>query len=226
VRELRDAAVPDCMSCRCLSPGTFELDACVQHVLSDAGRPCREHGCLARRACPVGQSFGTVTSRRDFTCRRSCSASFEIPAGAVEGAAQSVSGALVDQVLERLAASISMKVLHEELHRQLHPIGIPRTIRAMRRDQYVFHPPERRIVGKRLALEHIERSAGDSPVDERTNQRGFVNHRTSPHIDQDRTRLHHLEFALTDQMLRVARQRAAQTSTSMPRSISCSSPGW
>lgn len=38
-------------------PGTFELDACVQHVLSDAGRPCREHGCLARRACPVGAEF-------------------------------------------------------------------------------------------------------------------------------------------------------------------------
>ncbi len=57
-----------CESCRmrpCLSscpvgafrPGTFELDACVDHVASDAGRDCRERGCLARRACPVGAEF-------------------------------------------------------------------------------------------------------------------------------------------------------------------------
>jgi hypothetical protein len=60
--------VHPCESCEtqpCLSscpvgafrPGTFELDACVNHVLSDAGRECREHGCLARRACPVGTEF-------------------------------------------------------------------------------------------------------------------------------------------------------------------------
>lgn len=35
----------------------FELEACVEHVRSDAGRDCREHGCLARRACPVAAEF-------------------------------------------------------------------------------------------------------------------------------------------------------------------------
>jgi ferredoxin len=38
-------------------PGAFDLDACVDHVLSDAGRECRERGCLARRACPLGTQF-------------------------------------------------------------------------------------------------------------------------------------------------------------------------
>jgi hypothetical protein len=38
-------------------PGAFDLDACADHVLSHAGRECRERGCLARRACPVGTEF-------------------------------------------------------------------------------------------------------------------------------------------------------------------------
>jgi hypothetical protein len=38
-------------------PDIFDLDACTGHVLSDAGRDCRERGCLARRACPVGTEF-------------------------------------------------------------------------------------------------------------------------------------------------------------------------
>jgi len=61
-------SVPPCASCAakpCLAscpvhafrPGAFDLDACVDHVLSDAGRQCRERGCLARRACPVGTEF-------------------------------------------------------------------------------------------------------------------------------------------------------------------------
>jgi hypothetical protein len=36
---------------------SFDLDACVRHVLSAAGTECREAGCLARRACPVGPRF-------------------------------------------------------------------------------------------------------------------------------------------------------------------------
>ncbi|MGD0502069.1 MAG: hypothetical protein ABSD02_04970 [Steroidobacteraceae bacterium] len=62
------SGVHPCASCQtqpCLTscpvdafrPGAFELGACVEHVLSDAGRECREHGCLARRACPVGSEF-------------------------------------------------------------------------------------------------------------------------------------------------------------------------
>jgi hypothetical protein len=37
--------------------GSFDLDSCVNHVLSAAGTECRENGCLARRACPVGPQF-------------------------------------------------------------------------------------------------------------------------------------------------------------------------
>jgi len=34
--------------------GVFNLQACAAHVRSAAGSECRERGCLARRACPVG----------------------------------------------------------------------------------------------------------------------------------------------------------------------------
>jgi hypothetical protein len=37
--------------------GSFAVDACVSHVLSAAGADCRNNGCLARRACPVGPQF-------------------------------------------------------------------------------------------------------------------------------------------------------------------------
>ena len=33
----------------------YDVAACKAHVRSHAGRDCRENGCLARRACPVGQ---------------------------------------------------------------------------------------------------------------------------------------------------------------------------
>jgi ferredoxin len=39
------------------SRGSYDLDACVTHVRSSAGATCRERGCLARRACPVGDEF-------------------------------------------------------------------------------------------------------------------------------------------------------------------------
>jgi hypothetical protein len=42
---------------RAFRDGSFELDACVRHVRSSAGTECRENGCLARRACPVGPQF-------------------------------------------------------------------------------------------------------------------------------------------------------------------------
>jgi len=37
--------------------GGFDLDACVGHVTSAAGSDCRERGCRARRACPIGAQF-------------------------------------------------------------------------------------------------------------------------------------------------------------------------
>ena len=33
----------------------YDVAACKSHVASDAGLDCRTAGCLARRACPVGQ---------------------------------------------------------------------------------------------------------------------------------------------------------------------------
>ena len=59
----------------------------------------------------------------------------------------SVSRALVDQVLERLTVPVPVEVLDEEPHGQFHPIGIHRAVRGMRRDQYVFHAPQRGIAG-------------------------------------------------------------------------------
>jgi hypothetical protein len=71
------ASVSPCSGCTakpCLSacpvhafhPGTFNVYACVNHVLSDAGRDCREGGCLARRACPVGTEYRYVEAQARF----------------------------------------------------------------------------------------------------------------------------------------------------------------
>ncbi|MCZ4282888.1 ferredoxin [Kiloniella laminariae] len=58
-----------CLSCvdqPCLTAcpvSAFEADqpydylACARHLSTDAGENCIEQGCLARRACPVGQDF-------------------------------------------------------------------------------------------------------------------------------------------------------------------------
>jgi len=37
--------------------GRYDLDACIRHVESAAGGECRESGCRARRACPVGAGY-------------------------------------------------------------------------------------------------------------------------------------------------------------------------
>jgi hypothetical protein len=42
---------------RAFKNGSLDVDACVSHVLSTAGADCRNNGCLARRACPVGPQF-------------------------------------------------------------------------------------------------------------------------------------------------------------------------
>ncbi|MFO1129001.1 MAG: ferredoxin [Rhodospirillales bacterium] len=39
-----------------LGAGRYDVGRCVAHVRSAAGRACREEGCIARRACPVGRS--------------------------------------------------------------------------------------------------------------------------------------------------------------------------
>jgi len=52
------AAKPCLSSCpvQAFRPGSFDVEVCVDHVLSAAGSDCRERGCRARRSCPVGAS--------------------------------------------------------------------------------------------------------------------------------------------------------------------------
>jgi hypothetical protein len=46
--------------------GSFDVEACVTHVLSAAGTDCRKNGCLARRACPVGREFRYAPAQARF----------------------------------------------------------------------------------------------------------------------------------------------------------------
>jgi hypothetical protein len=50
------AARPCLSSCpvQAFKVGSYDVASCAAHVASPAGRACREEGCLARRACPVG----------------------------------------------------------------------------------------------------------------------------------------------------------------------------
>lgn len=36
--------------------GTYNVERCVTHITSTAGRTCRDVGCLVRRACPAGRA--------------------------------------------------------------------------------------------------------------------------------------------------------------------------
>ena len=36
---------------------SYNVAVCGEHVKTDAGEDCMEGGCLARRACPIGQQF-------------------------------------------------------------------------------------------------------------------------------------------------------------------------
>lgn len=47
-------------------PTRFDAAACVDHVAGSAGAPCREGGCLARRACPVGHRYAYPPEARKF----------------------------------------------------------------------------------------------------------------------------------------------------------------
>ncbi len=64
----RDNAPSPCDTCAakpCLNvcpadafgPASFDAASCLAHVESAAGAPCRERGCMARRACPVGREY-------------------------------------------------------------------------------------------------------------------------------------------------------------------------
>ena len=47
-------------------PEGYDVSACAAHLRSDAGADCRNQGCLARRACPVGRSFEPSPEQRAF----------------------------------------------------------------------------------------------------------------------------------------------------------------
>ncbi len=53
------AARPCLTTCpvNALSPGAYDVPACVAHVDSKVGADCLDLGCAARRACPVGQDY-------------------------------------------------------------------------------------------------------------------------------------------------------------------------
>jgi hypothetical protein len=65
------AAKPCLSSCPvgAFRPGSFDLQACSDHLQSTAGSSCREGGCLARRACPVGTRFSYTDEQMRFHMR-------------------------------------------------------------------------------------------------------------------------------------------------------------
>ncbi|MGI9423289.1 MAG: ferredoxin [Hyphomicrobiaceae bacterium] len=64
-RDERDSPCETCADRPCLSAcpvsafanGGYAADLCARHVASAEGADCRENGCLARHACPVGRDF-------------------------------------------------------------------------------------------------------------------------------------------------------------------------
>ena len=51
------------------APGDFDLDACLGHLKSPDGTACREQGCLARRACPVGREHAYGPDHQAFLAK-------------------------------------------------------------------------------------------------------------------------------------------------------------
>ena len=47
----------------------YDVAACAAHVAKPEGAPCIERGCLARRACPVGQAFTYTPQQAQFHMR-------------------------------------------------------------------------------------------------------------------------------------------------------------
>jgi hypothetical protein len=62
-------ALKPCLSscpAQAFRPGSFDVEACVDFVLSAAGSDCRERGCRARRSCPVGIPYRYVQDQARF----------------------------------------------------------------------------------------------------------------------------------------------------------------
>lgn len=48
------------------SGSAYDVGSCASHLRSNAGADCMEGGCLARRACPVGQGFAYAPDQARF----------------------------------------------------------------------------------------------------------------------------------------------------------------
>ena len=76
----RDEAASPCETCAtrpCLSAcpvnaftaAGYDVAACATHLHREAGRPCLEGSCLARRACPVGAEYAHTPAEASFHTR-------------------------------------------------------------------------------------------------------------------------------------------------------------
>jgi hypothetical protein len=69
VNPCDDCADKPCLtSCpvAAFSVGAYDVPGCVGHLRQPAGRDCREQGCRARRACPIGQDYHYNSSQAGF----------------------------------------------------------------------------------------------------------------------------------------------------------------
>ncbi|MEM0991126.1 MAG: ferredoxin [Pseudomonadota bacterium] len=72
VPAVQEAPCDQCRApCRTACPisafanGQYDAERCARHVLSEAGRACRD-GCLVRRACPAGAGLDLPLEQRRF----------------------------------------------------------------------------------------------------------------------------------------------------------------
>jgi hypothetical protein len=58
-RPCEGCAAPCLTACPvgAFSDDGYDVAACVAHLAAPEGAPCRDGGCLARRACPVGAAY-------------------------------------------------------------------------------------------------------------------------------------------------------------------------
>lgn len=50
-------------------PDGYDVAACAGHLRRPEGADCRERGCLARRACPIGRAFASSPAQAGFHMR-------------------------------------------------------------------------------------------------------------------------------------------------------------
>ncbi|KFE35552.1 hypothetical protein [Thioclava atlantica] len=65
-----DAPCADACPVAALGPEGYDVPACHAHLDRAEGRDCRENGCRARRACPVGKSYGRLPQQSAWHMRQ------------------------------------------------------------------------------------------------------------------------------------------------------------